>query len=89
MDAALKAMEIRTTKEYAEIRRTKAYLDVDDIMMRYGVGKASAYGIIQGIKQVCDGGQLPVGKVLPAEVEYWEEFRYRVEMKEPEPKRRW
>lgn len=89
MDAALKAMEIRTPQEYAEIRRTKAYLGVKDIMERYGVGEVKAYGIIRGIKQVCDGGQLPAGKVLPAELEYWEEFRRRVAMKEPEPQRRW
>lgn len=71
-----------TDSEYLEIRRNKAWLGKEDIMERYGVGVNAAYGIIRGIKQVCGGGQLPPGKVLPAEVEYWENYRRRVEQEE-------
>ena len=71
-----------TDREYLEIRRNKAWLDKNDIMERYGVGIGAAYGILRGIKQVCGGGQLPCGKVLPAELEYWENYRRMVEQEE-------
>lgn len=56
----------------------KAYLDKKDIMERYGVGMNKAVGIIAAVKRVCDGGQLPAGKILPAELRYWEELRNRI-----------
>lgn len=43
-----------------------------DIMQRYGVGVNKAYAIIRSIRAACGGGKLGSGKVLPAEVEYWE-----------------
>lgn len=43
-----------------------------DIQQRYGVGETQAREIIRGIRSVCGGGKLGVGKVLPSEVIYWE-----------------
>ena len=54
----------------------KAYLDKYDIMARYNCGVSKAISIIRCIHHVCGGdGALGKGKVLPAELEYWEANR--------------
>ena len=56
-----------------EIRsQGRVALNYQDIMIRYGVGSGKARDIIRGIRTVCGGGKLGSGKVLPAEVIYWE-----------------
>lgn len=72
----IEAMEGRLTDLDIEIRefreQGKVALNHEDIMKRYGVGRTRALEIIRGIRSVCGGGKLGVGKVLPAEVLYWE-----------------
>jgi hypothetical protein len=51
---------------------SKAYMDYTDIMKRYDIGETKARRIIRTIQELNDGGMLPVGKVLPSEVELWE-----------------
>lgn len=60
----------------------KAYLDKTDIMERYGVGMNKAVGIISAVRRICGGGQLPAGKILPAELAYWEDLRNRIAAEE-------
>ena len=43
-----------------------------EIGERYGCSRPTALNIIRTIRACCGGGKLPVGKVLPSEVEYWE-----------------
>lgn len=50
----------------------KAYMDYTDIMKRYDIGETKARRIIRTIQALNCGGMLPVGKVLPSEVELWE-----------------
>ena len=51
----------------------KPYLDVDDIMKRYDVGRDKAGQIIRSIRTMCGGGMLPhASKVKRSEVEYWD-----------------
>lgn len=54
------------------MEKKKAYFDWRDICERYGCCKSKAYGIISAIRMYCNETVLPVGKVLPEEVEYWE-----------------
>ena len=72
----VEAMEGRLTELDIEIREFRAQgrvaLNADDIMARYDVCRGKAYEIIRGIRSVCGGGKLGSGKVLPAEVIYWE-----------------
>jgi hypothetical protein len=72
----IEAMEGRVTELDVQIREFKAQgrvaLTCEDIMARYGVCRGKAYEIIRGIRSVCGGGKLGTGKVLPAEVIYWE-----------------
>jgi flagellar biosynthesis/type III secretory pathway protein FliH len=61
------------TMEKAMEKFDKPYLDVNDIMERYGVGINKAHQILRGIRSVCGGGKLDSnGRVLVAEVKYWE-----------------
>lgn len=75
MDAC-EVIERRLTALDIEIREFRAQgriaLTYEDIMERYGVGINQARNIIRGIRSVCGGGKLGVGKVLPSEVRYWE-----------------
>ena len=75
MDAC-EVIERRLTALDIEIREFRAQgriaLTYEDIMERYGVGINQARSIIRGIRSVCGGGKLGVGKVLPSEVRYWE-----------------
>lgn len=50
----------------------KAYITKTDIQHRFGVGVNKAGDIMRDIRRVCNGGKLGAGKVLPAELEYWE-----------------
>lgn len=72
----IEAMEGRMTALDIEIKEFRAQgriaLNYEDIMMRYGVGPGKARNIIRGIRTICGGGKLGSGKVLPAEVLYWE-----------------
>ena len=72
----IEAMEGRMTALDIEIKEFRAQgriaLNYEDIMMRYGVGSGKARDIIRGIRTICGGGKLGSGKVLPAEVLYWE-----------------
>lgn len=69
MEGRLSTLDIEI-KEFREQGRVA--LDYKDIMRRYAVGATKAYDIIRGIRSVCGGGKLGAGKVLPAEVLYWE-----------------
>lgn len=69
MEGRLSTLDIEI-KEFREQGRVA--LDYKDIMRRYAVGESKAYGIIRGIRSVCGGGKLGAGRVLPAEVLYWE-----------------
>lgn len=60
-------VEIREFREQGRIALTH-----EDIQRRYGVHESQARDIIRGIKSVCGGGKLGTGRVLPAEVVYWE-----------------
>ena len=60
-------VEIREFREQGRVA-----LNLEDIMVRYDVGTVQARDIIRSIKSVCGGGKLGAGKVLPAEVVYWE-----------------
>ena len=53
----------------------KAFFTVADIAERYGCGTSKAYSIIRGIRDFNGGGALPLGKVLPSELKFWEENR--------------
>lgn len=55
----------------------KPYLTKADIQIKYDCGENTALKIIRSIKEVCDGGVLGRGRVLPAELKYWEEKRGR------------
>ena len=70
------AMEGRMTDldiQICELRsQGRVALNSEDIMARYDVGINKAREIIRGIRAVCGGGKLGEGKVLPAEVLYWE-----------------
>ena len=50
----------------------KAYITKTDIQDRFGVGINKAGEIMRDIRRACNGGKLGAGKVLPAELEYWE-----------------
>lgn len=52
--------------------RRKAYLDADDVRIRYDIGINAAYEVIRKIQRVCGGGKLGPCKVLPSEVAFWE-----------------
>lgn len=73
---AMERMENRMTALDIEIRefrqQGRVALTYKDIMARYGIGETRAYQIIRAIRQVCGGGKLGQGKVLPSEVAYWE-----------------
>ena len=53
--------------------QTPTYYDKYSVAERYGVGITKAGDIIRAIRLTCGGGALPVGKVLPAELIYWEQ----------------
>lgn len=56
---------------------TKAYLDVDDVAERFGVKRDKAYSLIRAIKAVSyppGVGALGKGKILPSELERWEQM---------------
>ena len=55
-----------------ENERRQVWLGVDEIMERYGCKKSKAYEYIRAIRACCGGGKLGQGRVLIAEVEYWE-----------------
>lgn len=53
----------------------KIALGMEEIRARYGCGQSEAYRIIREVKSLFpNGGKLGVGKVLPAELEYWENY---------------
>ena len=55
----------------------KGYLDWRDIAARYGVGKTKAYQKIREVKAVSfppGEGALGKGKILPSELEKWEQM---------------
>ena len=55
----------------------KAYLDWHDIHDMYGVSKANAYALIRAVKAVSYPpglGALGRGKILPSELERWEQM---------------
>ena len=66
----------RLTALDVEIREFRAQgcvaLTYKDLMVRYGCCETLARNRLRGIRSVCGGGKLGVGKVLPAEVLYWE-----------------
>ena len=72
----IEAMEGRLTALDVQIRefreQGRVALNYEDIMVRYGVKETKARQILRGIRAVCGGGKLGEGKVLPAEVLYWE-----------------
>ena len=72
----IEALECRLTELDIQIRefreQGRVALNYEDIMRRYAVGRTRALEIIRGIRSVCGGGKLGSGKVLPAEVLYWE-----------------
>ena len=56
---------------------TKAYLDVNDVAERFGVKRDKAYSLIRAIKAVSyppGVGALGKGKILPSELERWEQM---------------
>lgn len=55
----------------------KAYLDVNDVAERFGVKRDKAYSLIRAIKAVSYPprvGALGKGKILPSELERWEQM---------------
>ncbi|MBO4284298.1 MAG: hypothetical protein J5958_06725 [Clostridia bacterium] len=55
----------------------KAYLDVNDVSERFGVKRDKAYSLIRAIKAVSyppGVGALGKGKILPSELERWEQM---------------
>lgn len=62
----------RNLRSFESKKTAPAWLDVEGISARYGVGKSSAYNIIVAIREACGGGKLPTGKVLMSEVLCWE-----------------
>ncbi len=63
---------MKALQEKQEEQRT-AYVDVDGIMKRYGIGINAARDVLKGVRHVCNGGKLnSSSKVLVAELEYWE-----------------
>lgn len=51
----------------------KPYLELADVMERYGVGETKAYDIIRAIRRHCNGGMLnSAGKVMLSEAIAWE-----------------
>lgn len=51
----------------------KSYLTVDDIAVRYNVGKSKANEIMRAVRHCCNGGKLDHdGRILLSELEYWE-----------------
>lgn len=51
----------------------KPYLTVDDVAVRYDVGKAKAGDIMRAVRRCCNGGKLEHdGRILLSELEYWE-----------------
>lgn len=61
-----------------EATMKKPYLTYTDVMARYGVGVNNARDIVRAVRRICGGGQLPSGKILPAELAYWEDYRNRL-----------
>ena len=56
---------------------TKGFLDWRDIAERYGVSKCNAYALIRAVKAVSVPpglGALGRGKILPSELERWEQM---------------
>lgn len=53
----------------------KISFGMEEIRARYGCGQSTAYRIIREVKSLFPhGGKLGAGKVLPAELEYWENY---------------
>ena len=55
----------------------KAYLDVNDVAERFGVKRDKAYSLIRAFKAVSYPprvGALGKGKILPSELERWEQM---------------
>ena len=63
-----------TAMEKAKAKEEKAYLDLNDIVERYGgIGVAKARDIIRAVRTVCNGGKLDsCSKILVSEILYWE-----------------
>ena len=69
--------ELQEAREQIERRareqeEAKHYYDKYDIMLRYDVCEANAIAIIRGIRHYNGGGRLPKGKILPSELDAWE-----------------
>lgn len=57
----------------------KLYYNKYDIMKMYDCSVNTAMGYLRAIKSVCGGGMLAKGKVLPCELEYWQNYLKEVE----------
>lgn len=67
MDGYTAAMEKKRAEE------EKPHLTVDDVVARYGISKAKAYGIMNAVRHCCNGGKLNNDRmILRSELEYWE-----------------
>lgn len=71
------------SEEKQEVR----FYDKYSIAKRYDIGISKAYDVIRAIRDTCGGGSLPSGKVLPAEVEFWEnKYHHMTPVSEQEEK---
>lgn len=60
-------------KAQEEANVQPVYFEYTDIMKRYGVGENVARDVIRDVRRECGGGRIGhVGRVLRAELEYWE-----------------
>lgn len=68
MDGYTAALEKQKEKQ------EKPYLDLNDIVERYGgIGVAKAREIIRAVRTVCNGGKLDsCSKILLSEITFWE-----------------
>ena len=68
MDGYMAAME------KAKAKQEKPYLDLNDIVERYGgIGMGKARDIIRAVRTVCNGGKLDsCSKILLSEITFWE-----------------
>ena len=59
--------------EKAQGEQAKPYLTVEDVAARYKISQGKAYEIMNAVRHCCNGGKLNHdGKILRAELEYWE-----------------
>ena len=69
-------------EEYRQFKaEVKNALTFTDIMARYGCGVSAARRIVRSVRAACGNGKLPRGKILPAELEYWENTPIKKQMR--------